>query len=415
MRSYTAIFLLTVSSLYSQKILDPDVVGLRVNGRLLARFPVVVEGGPVIVEFDVKGGQPIDARVRITHCSREWRATESEFVNDPARMTLRQPISHRRAPQGTRAYAWTYRFGLPGIKGLEEFTYSGNYTATILEAGTERPLAEVRFIVAERRIDSAMTVRNRRIPSAVAPWNRAHAVRVKVVEQSLNEPTRQFNIALVKSVDVFKNREFDRPVTIEVNGDRKSTWVENLGTGAVTFVAGGILPGNEYRVLDVRDPDVYPPGDTIRPREGADLSRFFFPAKRDHNGVADVLEGPTLGDIEPVEFQFLWAGDGLPPRINIVGDFSGWSVRSEWSMTYDDSRQRFVLVAPLRRGAYDYQYVMNDTDWVRLEGNEWSTNNIYTAVVYYKEFSLGGYDRVVAVGQAISNGSTVLMEDRHRE
>jgi len=141
MRSYTAIFLLTVSSLYSQKILDPDVVGLRVNGRLLARFPVVVEGGPVIVEFDVKGGQPIDARVRITHCSREWRATESEFVNDPARMTLRQPISHRRAPQGTRAYAWTYRFGLPGIKGLEEFTYSGNYTATILEAASRRPPA----------------------------------------------------------------------------------------------------------------------------------------------------------------------------------------------------------------------------------------------------------------------------------
>jgi hypothetical protein len=211
---------------------------------------------------------------------------------------------------------------------------------------------------------------------------------------------------LIRSVDVVKNREWSRRSRVEVYDNDPNTWVEGAGTDRLTFVAGGILPGNEYRQIDVRSLDDYPKGDTLRSRAGADVSRFFFPGRPDNNGLPNYATATGSEDEELTEFQFLWSGnDEQPPEISVVGEFSGWRIRPEWTMAYDRGAQRHRLLRPLRRGRYDYLYVLDGKDWVRLEGNDWATKNIYTAFLIYQEQREGGYDRVVGVAQLEGTGA----------
>jgi len=57
----------------------------------------------------------------------------------------------------------------------------------------------------------------------------------------------------------------------------------------------------------------------------------------------------------------------------------------------------------LKRGVYDYQYVVSENltidseapGWYILEGNFWETDNQYLILLYYNETAKGGYDRVI--------------------
>jgi hypothetical protein len=73
-------------------------------------------------------------------------------------------------------------------------------------------------------------------------------------------------------------------------------------------------------------------------------------------------------------------------------------------MRYDEATKIYKLVARLRRGTYDYQYVLNDNDWITLEGNDWRTVNVYTALMYYHDPQFGGFDRILLAAQAKSPG-----------
>lgn len=394
------------ASLLAQESLDPAVRSLRVVGQGLRGLPVVVAGSGIRIEFDGTTKQPVDYRIRVRHLDMNGRETENVFVNDPMRLATQTPIPHREAPAGVRSWRWHYSTVIPGPKGLEQLPHSGYYRGWIEEAESGRAVATFEFARADRDVSNLMRVRQRRLPSAIAPYHQAVAVSLTIPLDTAWWEEGPVPSSLIRSVDVVKNREWSRRTRVVTYDDDPHTWVEGAGTDRLTFVAGGILPGNEYRQIDLRSLDDYPKGDTLRSRSGADVSRFFFPGRPDHNGLPAYASGIGAEDEELTEFQFLWSGDDeRPSEIALVGEFSGWKVKPEWTMTYDHGARRYALCKPLRRGRYDYQYVMDGTDWVRLEGNDWATKNMYTAFVVYQEQREGGYDRIVGVAQLESTGA----------
>jgi hypothetical protein len=74
-------------------------------------------------------------------------------------------------------------------------------------------------------------------------------------------------------------------------------------------------------------------------------------------------------------------------------------------LKYDALRNYYFVKKWLKRGIYDYQYVIgyfdkakNDVvvlDWIELEGNDWKTGNLYQIVVYYRDPNFGGFDRII--------------------
>ncbi len=406
-RALVFVWLLATAA-FGQESLDPSVRSVRVVGQGLRGQPIVVGEYGVRIEFEGTTGQPMDYRIRVRHLDAEGRETENVFINDPFRMSTLTAVPHQAAPTGVRTWRWKYSTTIPGPKGLEQLPYSGYYRGWIEEAETGRAVATFDFVRADHQVNDLLRIRHRRLPSAIAPYNEAVSASVTVPLNGLWAGDERLNPMLLRSVEIIKNREWARRTSVKVYDDDPNTWVDGAGTDKMTFVAGGILPGNEYRELDLRNLDDYPAGDTLRPRSGADQSRFFFPGRPDHNGLPAYAEMARGADEELTEFQFIWQGDESadPPPIAIVGEFSGWAVRPEWNMSYDRLRRRFVLLRPLRRGRYDYQYVIDGNDWVRLEGNAWSTRNIYTALIVYQDQRFGGFDRIIGVAQVESTGAS---------
>lgn len=394
-------------------ILAPEVVGLRVSGPMAAGVPVVTPGQQIRFALDAMSEQPWDLRVEVVHCDKDWIRTASEFVNDPAFVRGRKPIPSTPAAAGIRSYRWTYAASVPAGAGLEPARFSGNYVATIVDERSGRRVADFRFSVAERVLPSSISVRKRRIPMRISPWDEAHQVTVRVDEHRLADDPGNLFLQSVRVVDIYKNREWDGPYRIDMNDLTPSTWVDGVGTSSVSFTAGEVMPGNEYRILDIRSIEQYPASHVLRARDGADVSRFFSASTADNNGASVIVDTREYADYERFEFQVWWESDNSDGPLYVLGDFNGWKRSPHWILQERDEDGRFALTALLKRGRYDFQYSVGN-DPLPFEGNSWDTTNLYTALTYYGDQRLGGYDRILFVAQAESSGGKPVQEGRRR-
>jgi len=408
------VFVFMSEAAVSQEILSDRIKGLRVVSELRAGFPAVIPGSKgIAVEFDTDDVHPADFRIRYFHCDRRWNKTGTSFINDEARNTTRMPLQYEQAPAGVQRYRWRYTAQMPGHFDIQRFSFSGNYVFEIWEDGGALPLASGRFLVSEGVVSLAMRVVNRQIPSKENPFNKAHRVDVQfTIPETVQRPTpfsgngfdagagqQEFLIPMfVSTVDVYKNRELYRYERIDANERTPETFVDGLGTRRVRFSIDNILPGNEYRRLNTRNIDHYPPGGTLRIRGGADVSRMLFRSPSDRNGLSSLVQGDRYADYLSIQFEYLDEARDPDDQMYVVGDFNGWKTGPSSLMSYDDALGRFVWTASLRRGEYDYQYVLAD-DWIALEGNDWRTVNVYSAVVYYRDERYGGFDRILGFVQ----------------
>ena len=70
----------------------------------------------------------------------------------------------------------------------------------------------------------------------------------------------------------------------------------------------------------------------------------------------------------------------------------------------------YSITIPLKRGIYDYQYVVadvmdgeiSDTDWLILEGNTWVNTKEYDIFLYYNDPDFGGYERIIGYSRITS-------------
>jgi len=406
-------FVTTEAHPQTWSLLTPDFVGIRIHGPLRGGIPAIVKGQQIRFTLDGLHAQPRDLRVEVLHCDMNWEPTLSEFINDPFLMRGRKPVPSSDAAAGIRSYRWTYATSIPSGAGLEPFRYSGNYIASIVDIETETIVATFRFAVAERAENAVLSVRRRRLGMKISPWDEAHAVTMRVDENSLGSEQDDVYLQLVRVVDVYRNREWETPVRIDLNRLTPATWVEGLGTSRLSFTAGAIMPGNEYRVLDIRNVEKYPASSVLRSQDGADVSRFFAASSNDHNGASVISGSRSYADYERFEFQLWWDADDRALPVYVVGDFNGWTKSPAWRLVEYGEEGRFSLTALLKRGRYDYQYVVGD-DPIVLEGNSWKTRNLYTGLVYYTDARLGGYDRILFVSQVESDGHTGTQEEESR-
>ena len=63
----------------------------------------------------------------------------------------------------------------------------------------------------------------------------------------------------------------------------------------------------------------------------------------------------------------------------------------------------YELSLELKRGIYDYQYVVvngdykdvTNQDWIILEGNNWQTTDDLNIFLWYRDPEYGGYDKII--------------------
>ena len=397
--------LLLAQMVVAQETLSDRVRGLRVYGAAEAGFPAtMLQSRPMTIEFDVTEAQPPDLYIRVIHCDRDWNVTNSYFINDEMQNRSRAPLSIDPAPPGVQFYRFHYSVRIPGIAGLERLAHSGNYVFEVVDASSKVVLARGRFFVVEAMLAPVMKISNRLLPSEVNPYNQVNKIEVgfalprpELVKEEIFYPI------MMKSVDIYKNRELGNRWRADADNPSPNTFVEGLGTTKMRFWVDNVPPGNDYRHIDVQNVTDYPEGQELRSRQGADVSRFQQPPRGDHNGVSTITMGTRYADYVQYRFE-LASQERQYETVFVVGDFNGWTPSPNCTMTYDDNTRRYVWSTSLRRGVYDYQFVVAQNDWITLEGNDWRTVNMYSACIYYHDDRLGGYDRIIGFIQRLSPG-----------
>ena len=396
---------LICSSGSAQEVYTNLIKCLRVNGMVGDLFPVAgLNSDTVTIEFDVDKSQPEDFRVKFFHCERDWVVTPNQFINDPMRNSTKFPIPFEHAPGGVEHYTYHYTLQVPGFPGVENFPYSGNYVFEIWDKEQTTLLAKGKFFVAEHIVPLSMIIGNRYLPSTGIPYNQVNKIESEVlIPEGIANGPDGIVVNLVRTVDIYKNRELINPIRVDVDDDNPNTFVDGFGTSDLKFIVDNVQPGNEYRRLDLTNVDFYPPNTLSRNRDGADVSRVFHQGPPDNDGRSTLVNGSRYADFVRYQFELDRESDDLSP-LYVVGDFNGWIPSDAWQLKYDQTTQRYVLQTELRRGIYDYQYVCRGNDWRGVEGNDWRTINEFTALLYYHDMRFGGFDRIIGVAQRLSPG-----------
>lgn len=383
-------------------------------------YPIVVrtsvdhDGKPLgrhnhlTIQFDVLADEPPDLQIRFFHCNRDWVVDDNLFVNDNnhnTSFTLRYVTS----PGGVIGYTYRYINTFPDGEDAVRFDYSGNWIFRIMNKDQSTVLADGRFFVVDDITPTSVLVVNDYLTANVSPFNQIQKVVARV---QLPQEVGGF---FYTTADVYQNRRFHHPYRIDMWDRDPYTHVDGLNSGERVFRITNILPGNDYRMLDLSNATRYPNWSLVRPAGGADQLRPFWRTGTDRNGEAtlnrftglnsDYLDVLFRLDMTAADYRALTAG---ARAIYLAGPFNFWNPTEKDKLERDDAELAYVLRMQLRRGIYDYQYVtgvgnpatgeVTDQDWIAIEGNDWRTTNRYTVFIYFNDPRFGGFDRIVGMG-----------------
>ena len=190
---------------------------------------------------------------------------------------------------------------------------------------------------------------------------------------------------------------------------------------AITNISPSFMR-KEWRWLDLRDfhlqsdrvksaeyhknsTDIY-----VRPDVERAGQRYVF--YRDLNGMFSVETNQNINpywqsDYAMVHFYF------TPPNgqaytnknIYIFGQLTNYNFNDSLRMTYNPDKSQYETKLFLKQGYYNYTYIAVDKDppytHSDLDGNYFETENVYTILVYYRDFT-GRADELIGVGSVNS-------------
>lgn len=414
MKKLTLFLLLSTSFLVSKS--DVEILGLRVYGNNDEYRPPIVGRSEVItIDFDVTTAHPPNLQIVFKHASKDWVVDENLFVNEPLKV-MTDYLAYAAAPNAVYHYTYSYKNSFPNKRNRVEFVFSGNYKFYIIDHDeNDQVLAEGKFIVTDDLVTTSMSIANKYHPEFPPPLNQVNFITVNVGapnDYNVNDPNSLYH-SDIKTVDIIQNWRITQPFRIDLDDRNSETFVDDFMKPNKKFWIRNVPTANEYRRLDLSNATTYPNHQLAISKDGPDLSRFQWQGRPDANGASKLK--PFVGansDYLEVELRLRLA---TPPakKVYVVGGFNNWEVLPEYEMVFDTTSGLYVFRFWIRRGVYDYQYVLGDEnsdgkivnqDWLSLEGNDWRTVNRYTALVYYRDRRYGGFDRVVGVVRGRSPG-----------
>jgi hypothetical protein len=173
------------------------------------------------------------------------------------------------------------------------------------------------------------------------------------------------------------------------------------GGSKLKFIAKDVRPGNEYRQVNLENINIYNSKNVTAHLDGIDYTRFFIRGKKDLDGGFELMPPKNINATYlNVTFQVEPPSD-VYGDIYLVGAFNNWKVSNNYKMNFNGTF--YEITIELKRGIYDYQYVVVDGDpnnpadlnWYILEGNDWATSDEYNIFLWYRDQDYGGYDRII--------------------
>jgi hypothetical protein len=401
----STVVLSLINVLYAQVVQVKSLKYYAENNQ--AAFPVIDagSGGYLTIEFDLKATHIPDLAIVFRFCDMNWKAYDNLFLSNFGK-NISRGLDFEKLPANVREADYHFKGKYPDANDYVEFPFSGNWMFYITDTqDTSIVYGYGKFYVVQNVNDIQDTLTNETLESGNYFPNDLGKVFNITTNFILNN---KLFPGQVNSVIIIENRKIDYPIVINrtFNTDtRLYYWDANR---KFSFIARDIRPGNEYRQVDLRDINLFNSVNVNAHRDGLEYSRFFKEGPKDHNGASliDNFKDPNSTYLN-VYFS-ISPPDNVYGDVFLVGSFNNWDILPDYRMDYNGGI--FSKTISLKRGVYDYQYVLADyrngnitnPDWYILEGNSWETVNEYNIFVYYNEPTNGGYDRIIAHSKIFS-------------
>lgn len=362
-------------------------------------FPVLTNSERLIIEFDVAAVYPPNLNILFIFCDKDWNSTDNIFLLNHGK-NVAYFLNYKNLPNTVEGANFYYNNTFPDRDGYVSFPFSGKWRYYIVDSQDQSKIfADGKFIViTDDIVELQPDIKNKEMDDKnYSPIDFGNVFWITV---SFELPDGLFP-NFVSHVEIIQNHKADYPYIIDrsfTNNLRIYNWDANT---KFSFTARDVFPGNEYRQVDLRDINKFTTSEVQAQFEGFETTRYFRSGRRDLNGgfIHSKYDDP-FSTYMNVKFSIQPAS--IPGgEVFLVGAFNNWEISPKYKMS--ETAGIYSITIPLKRGIYDYQYVVAqqsyngivNADWLQLEGNSWGTINEFTTLLYYKDPDFGGYDRVI--------------------
>lgn len=365
-------------------------------------------GETVELIFDDLSDSPENYSYSIIHCDAYWEPS-SLFYNDYMDGFETNEVREYNFSRGTVLDYIHYRIELPNSD--VKIKISGNYLLRVFNTyNPEEIYIQKRFFVTESIANIEATVRQPP-PGEMRYSGQQLNISVNTGHLKVSDPYNEIITTVCQNNLLQGCLHHINPQFIQ---DRQ---IDYSHPDALLFNGG-----NEFRMFEIRNIRYAGIGvQDIAYRTGmfhallkTDRSRRNqkYSSAMDFNGHFAVNmersdESNTEADYAWVYFTLttpveLHEGDNL----YLYGELTGWMLSPENQMKYNPKAGAYELRLLLKQGAYNYSYVVGNSekksvDFTHFEGSFFDTENVYTILVYYKPLG-ARYHRIVGIKEVRS-------------
>ena len=384
---------------------EPIIKSLQffVNNRI-SKLPVlnINSKNRLTIEFDIEAETIPSFNIRFKFCDANWEPYDNLLLEGIGE-NVKYNVDINRLPITTEGAQYFVSEQFPNQD--VQFNNSGKWMFFITDSFDEEIIYDWgKFYVVENIIKLNTNVQDWRREGRISSNNTNDRVLNLKVNFSLPDSLEPFR---VKNIEVVKNLAIEYPIKLEKDAFVENRIYEWNGSSKFEFGIRDLQPGNEYRIVNLKDHNKYQYPITRAQFDGIEYSRFYKLGEKDLNGGFRLMDRKNnYSDYLIATFQFR-PPDPTSEDIFIVGSFTNWEVLPWFKMEKKD--ELYSISIELKRGIFNYQYVVgsiedeivNEIDWQIYEGNFWDTENVYSIFLYYKSPEKGEYDKIIGFKQIV--------------
>ena len=363
-------------------------------------LPVLTGNNKLVIEFDVQGEYIPNMNVVFRFCDKGWTPTKNIFLLNTSYSTA-YFLDFDELPVTVIDDArYHNKSTYPDDRGQVRFPFSGKWRFYLTDTQDSSIVyATGKFFVVEDLVDMEILLKRDELADKNY-WPVELAKRFSL-SSDFYLP-EQFYPAFVDKIEIIDDQRIYYPIIVDRNTNTLFRFYKWDANRHFTFTARDIPAGNEFRQVDIRNPNLYLGRDVDAKLDGIEYSRFFLNYETNDLNGGKIYENyrDAYSTYHNVTFS-ITPPDDVYGDIFLVGAFNDWLLSPDYQMY--NSNGVFSITTYFKRGVYDYQYVVGEiedgdvvnADWLILEGNTWTNKKEFDVFLYYNEQDKGGYERII--------------------
>ena len=369
-------------------------------------LPVVTKDNRLVIEFDVQGDFIPNMNIVFRFCDRGWTPTKNLFLLNSQYSTAYFLDFEELPITVIRDARYHQKSQYPDDRDQVRFPFSGKWRFYVTDTQDSSIVyATGKFFVVQNDVELGVKVKRDELEDkSYWPVDLAKTFNV-TTDFYLSE---DFHPAFVDKIEIIDDQRIYYPIDIDRNTNTLFRYYKWDADRNFSFTARDIPAGQEFRQVDIRDYRKFVGKDLNAQFDGLEYSRFLLKIYyHDLNGGKIYMDyKDQYATYHNVKFS-IRPPDDVTGDIFLVGAFNSWKLSTEYKM--NESAGVYSITIPLKRGIYDYQYVVADMsddqivnpDWLVLEGNTWQNTKEYDIFLYYNEQDKGGYERIIGYKRVV--------------